>query len=147
MNTLQQAKKLIENYCKHYGIKTIELKRNSRQYPHKLLITKDKHVNTATMRMALGYFIFMHFPIRIKEVADIVGYQDHSCISSQRKTIQNYIETNDEFFIPYYEVLITLAQGLDISMEYKRIYTNVASFMRYESDTEFAEQIKYYENA
>lgn len=147
MNTLQQAKKLIENYCKHYGIKTIELKRNSRQYPHKLLITKDKHVNTATMRMALGYFIFMHFPIRIKEVADIVGYQDHSCISSQRKTIQNYIETNDEFFIPYYEVLITLAQELDISLEYKRIYTNVGPFMRYESDTEFAEQIKYYENA
>ena len=55
MNTLQQAKKLIENYCKHYGIKTIELKRNSRQYPHKLLITKDKHVNTAYLLLLKVY--------------------------------------------------------------------------------------------
>lgn len=148
MNTLEQAKKLVENYCKYYGIKTNELKRNSRTYPHKvIIITKDKHVNTATMRMALGYFIFMHFPIRIKEVADIIGYQDHSCISTQRKRIDNYIETKDSYFMPYYEVLINLAKELDISIKYKRIYTNVANFIRYESDIEFAEQIKYYENA
>jgi len=147
MNTPQQARQLIELYCKQYKIKTSDLKRNNRYYPAKVIVRKDAHVNTSTMRMALAYFIFMHFPLRIKEVAEIVGYNDHSPISSQRKVVENYIQNNDAFFMPYYETLINLANELNISMEYKRMYTNVTPFMRYESDTNFAENIKYYENA
>jgi hypothetical protein len=147
MNTPQKARELIELYCKHYGIKTNNLKRNNRYYPAKVIVKKDAHVNTSTMRMALAYFIFMHFPLRIKEVAEIVGYNDHSPISSQRKVVESYIKNNDVFFMPYYESLINLARELNISMEYKRMYTNVTPFMRYESDTNFAENIKYYENA
>ena len=61
MNTPQQARQLIELYCKYYKLKTSDLKRNNRYYPAKVIVRKDAHVNTSTMRMALAYFIFMHF--------------------------------------------------------------------------------------
>ena len=147
MNTTQQAKKLVENYCEHYGININDLKRRRGGNIAKVILKNENHVNTASMRMALAYFIFMHFPIRIKEIASIVGYTDHSPISSQRSVVDNYIKNDDPFFMPYYLNVLKLANELGISTEYRRMYSTSMPFIRHESNTEFAEQIKYYENA
>lgn len=147
MNTPQQARQLIELYCEHYGIKPEELKRRKSQQPARVMYRKDNYINTAAMRMALGYFIFMHFPMRIIEIAKLVGYTDHSPLSSQRRTIEHYIENKDPYFYHYYEQIVTLAPLVGITMEYKRVHSLRMPFVRHESNTEFAEQIKYYENA
>ncbi len=146
MNTQDQAKQLVEKFCELYGIQPKDLRRKS-MYPFKVLVRNNKYINTASMRMALGYFLFLHFPLRIKEIAVMVGYADHSTLSSQRKTIANYIENNDSYFMPYYGTLFNLATELGISTNYKRACTQSIPFMRYESDTSFLENIKYYENA
>jgi AraC-like DNA-binding protein len=146
MNTINQAKELVEKYCQHYGIQPKNLKRKS-SYPFKVIIKDGTYINTASMRMALGYFLFMHFPLRIKEVAVMVGYADHSTMSSQRVKIAYYIKNNDSYFMPYYDALCNLAKELGVSTEYKRACTQTIPFMRYQSDTSFLENIKYYENA
>jgi hypothetical protein len=146
MNTKEQAKELVQKYCEQYGIQPKDLRRKS-SYPFKVMVKNNQYINTASIRMALGYFLFMHFPLRIKEIAVLVGYADHSPLSGQRKQIACYIENNDSYFMPYYSSLFNLAKDLGISTEYKRACTQSIPFMRYESDSSFLENIKYYENA
>lgn len=146
MNTQEQAKQLVQKYCEQYGIQPKDLKRKS-SYPFKVMVKNNNYINTASMRMALGYFLFLHFPLRIKEIALLVGYTDHSPLSSQRKQIKSYIQNNDGYFMPYYSSLVNLATELGIDTKYQRIPTQTIPFVRYESDTSFLENIKYYENA
>jgi AraC-like DNA-binding protein len=146
MNTHEQAKQLIEKYCELYGIQPKDLRRKS-SHPFKVIVKNDKYINTASMRMALGYFLFLYFPLRIKEIALMVGYTDHSPLSSQRRQIASYIQNNDSYFMPYYGTLFNLATSLGIETEYKRACTQTIPFMRHETDASFLENIKYYENA
>ena len=147
MNTQEKAKQLIQYYCNYYGFEPEKLKRNNKYQPSRVILGEDGYINTSAIRMALGYFIYMHFPMRVIEVAKLVGYTDHSPLSSQRSTIQHYIKTEDPYFYPYYKKLLEFADLLDINTEYKRLTQNYATFVRHETNDEFAEQIKYYENA
>jgi chromosomal replication initiation ATPase DnaA len=147
MNTSDQAKLLVEEVCKEYNITIQDLRKKKTGYPKKVVYRKDNYINIASIRQALSYFIFMHFPMRIVEIATICGYQDHSPMSAQRKTIENYIKVKYPYFYPYYEKLYNIAEKLNISTEYKRVILQYAPFMRHESNNEFAENIKYYENA
>jgi hypothetical protein len=147
MNTSEQAKELIIKYCEHYGINAKDLRPRKSGYPMKVIVKNGNYINIASMRMALGYFLFLHFPLRIKEVALLVGYTDHSPLSSQRKQIKCYIENNDGYFMPYYSSLLNLASEMNIDTKYQRVPTQTIPFMRYESDTSFLENLKYYENA
>lgn len=147
MNTQTKAKQLIEHYCNYYSINPDQLKRKNKSQPARVVMGEGSYVNTSAMRMALGYFIYMHFPMRVIEVAKLVGYTDHSPLSSQRRTVQHYIKTQDPYFYPYYQKLLDIAELMGISTEYKRITHNFATFVRHETNEEFSEQIKYYENA
>jgi hypothetical protein len=89
----------------------------------------------------------MHFPLRIKEVAAMVGYSDHSPLSCQRKTIEYYIKTKDFYFYPYYEKVKEYAKQIGINTEVKRLILHETPFVRYESDIDFLSNLKYYENA
>ena len=105
MNKHEQANKLIEMICEEYGITMKDLKKKKSGFPNRSVKRKGKDVSLASIRQALSYFIFMHFPLRIKEVASMVGYSDHSPLSCQRKTIEYYIKTKDFYFYPYYEIV------------------------------------------
>jgi hypothetical protein len=85
-------------------------------------------VRLAEIRMALSYFLYMHCPLRLTEIAPLVGYKDHSTMSIYRKRIEFYIQTEDQKFFPYYLKVIDIASDLGISMKLKRIlsYTNIA---------------------
>jgi len=146
MNTKEQATQLIKLYCHYYSIQPANLKRKT-SYARKILKKKNLIINTATIRMSLGYFLFMHFPLTIKQIAEMIGYTDHSPISSQRKQITYYINNQDNFFMSYYSVLLSLAKEIGINTEYRRVHSQTIPFVRYESDTQFLENIKYYENA
>ncbi len=91
MNNHIQANKLIEMICEEYGITMKDLKKKKSGFPNRSVSRKGKDVSLASIRQALSYFIFMHFPLRIKEVASMVGYSDHSPLSSQRKCRGNAI--------------------------------------------------------
>jgi len=147
MNTQEKAMQLIEHYCNHYGVAPEKLKRKNKYQPSRVVLSEDGYVNTSAMRMALGYFIYMHFPLRVIQVAQLVGYTDHSPLSCQRKTVQHYIKTQDSYFYPYYKKLLEIAQLMGVNTEYVRLTHNFYTFVRCETNEEFAEQIKYYENA
>lgn len=145
MNNHEQAKQLIEMICEEYGITMSDLKKRRSKYTKKS--SAKIHISVCSIRQALSYFIFMHFPLRIKEIASMVGYSDHSPLSSQRKQIEHYIKTKDFYFYPYYEKVKEYAYILGINTEVKRLILHEAPFVRYESDIDFLSNLKYYENA
>jgi len=121
MNNHEQATQLIEMICEEYGITMKDLKKKKSGFPNRSVSRKGKDVSLASIRQALSYFIFMHFPLRIKEVASMVGYSDHSPLSSQRKTIEYYIKTKDFYFYPYYEKVKEYAKQIGINTDVKRL--------------------------
>ena len=145
MNKHEQAKQLIEMICQEYGITMSDLKKRRSKYTKKS--SAKKHISVCSIRQALSYFIFMHFPLRIKEIASMVGYSDHSPLSSQRKQIEHYIKTKDFYFYPYYEKVKEYAYILGINTEVRRLILHETPFVRYESDLDFLSNLKYYENA
>jgi hypothetical protein len=147
MNNHEQATQLIKKICEDYGITMKDLKKKKSGFPNRSVSRKGKDVSLASIRQALSYFIFMHFPLRIKEVAAMVGYSDHSPLSCQRKTIEYYIKTKDFYFYPYYEKVKEYAKQIGINTEVKRLILHETPFVRYESDIDFLSNLKYYENA
>jgi chromosomal replication initiation ATPase DnaA len=129
MNTKEQAIQLIENTCQHYKIQHSQMTAMSKTNHFKVCKNSEgKLVRLADIRMALSYFLYMYCPLRLTEIAPLVGYKDHSTMSIYRKKIEYYIETEDEIFYPYYLKIIDLASDIGISMKMKRIlsYTNIA---------------------
>ena len=145
MNNHEQATKLIEMICEEYGITMNDLKKRRSKYTKKS--SAKIHISVCSIRQALSYFIFMHFPLRIKEIASMVGYSDHSPLSSQRKQIEHYIKTKDFYFYPYYEKVKEYAELIGINTEVRRLILHETPFVRYESDLDFLSNLKYYENA
>ncbi len=129
MNTKDQAIQLIDKVCEHYKITHNQMTAMSKTNHFKICKNSDNElVRLAEIRMALSYFLYMHCPLRLTEIAPLVGYKDHSTMSIYRKRIEFYIETEDSKFYPYYLKVIDLASDLGISMKLKRIlsYTNIA---------------------
>jgi chromosomal replication initiation ATPase DnaA len=122
MNTKEQAIQLVQAACDFYGI-TLKQLQSLRGRNH-FKICKDDNGNTvriAEIRMALSYFIYQHCPMKLVEIAPLVGYKDHSTMSTYRQRIEHYIETEDPKFYPYYLKVIDLASDLGISMKLSRV--------------------------
>jgi chromosomal replication initiation ATPase DnaA len=129
MNTKDQAIQLIDKVCQFYKIKHEQMTAMSKSNHFKICKNSDGQlVRLAEIRMALSYFLYMHCPLKLTQIAPLVGYKDHSTMSIYRKRIEFYIETEDAQFYPYYLKVIDLASDLGISMKLKRIlsYTNIA---------------------
>jgi hypothetical protein len=144
MNTQQQANILIQMICDEYKITKLDLKKKRSAYTKKY--NQKHYVSISSIRQSLSYFIYIHFPLTITQVAKMVGYSDHSPLSCQRKQIEHYIKTKDLYFFPYYEKVKEYAYLLGISTEYKRMIIQENPFVRYESDVDFISNIKYYKN-
>jgi hypothetical protein len=122
MNTKEQAIQLVQAACDFYGI-TLKQLQSLRGRNH-FKICKDDNGNTvriAEIRMALSYFIYQHCPMKLTEIAPLVGYKDHSTMSTYRMKIEYYIATEDPKFYPYYLKVIDLASDLGISMKLNRV--------------------------
>jgi chromosomal replication initiation ATPase DnaA len=122
MNTKEQAIQLVQAACDFYKI-TLKQLQSLRGRNH-FKICKDDNGNTvriAEIRMALSYFIYQHCPMKLVEIAPLVGYKDHSTMSTYRQRIEHYIETEDPKFYPYYLKVIDLASDLGISMKLSRV--------------------------
>jgi chromosomal replication initiation ATPase DnaA len=122
MNTREQAIQLVQAACDFYGI-TLKQLQSLRGRNH-FKICKDDNGNTvriAEIRMALSYFIYQHCPMKLVEIAPLVGYKDHSTMSTYRQRIEHYIETEDPKFYSYYLKVIDLASDLGISMKLSRV--------------------------
>ncbi len=122
MNTKDQAIQLIDKVCEHYKITHNQMTAMSKTNHFKICKNSDNElVRLAEIRMALSYFLYMHCPLRLTEIAPLVGYKDHSTMSIYRKRIEFYIETEDSKFYPYYLKVIDLASDLEISMRMTRV--------------------------
>jgi len=129
MNTKDQAIQLIDKVCEHYKINHEQMTAMSKSNHFKICKNSDGQlVRLAEIRMALSYFLYMHCPLKLTQIAPLVGYKDHSTMSIYRKRIEFYIQTEDPKFFPYYLKVIDIASELNISMKLKRIlsYTNIA---------------------
>lgn len=122
MNTKNQAMQLIDSVCNHYKITQDQMKAMSKTNHYKICYNSDGElVRLAEIRMALSYFIYQYTPMKLVEIAPLVGYNDHSTMSTYRKRIDYYIQTEDPKFFPYYLKVIDLASDLDISMRLQRV--------------------------
>lgn len=122
MNTRDQAIQLVQATCNYYGITLHHLQQINRKNHFRVWKNEDGvKVRLAEIRMALSYFIYRYCPIKLTEIAPLVGYKDHSTMSTYRKRIEFYIETEDERFYPYYLKIIDLASDLGISMRMIRV--------------------------
>jgi len=122
MNTKEQAFNLVQAVCNYYGI-TLEQLQEIKRRNHWKVIKNDKGeiIRLSEIRMALSYFIYRHCPLRLTEIAPLVGYKDHSTMSIYRSKIEYYIQTEDPRFCPYYLKVIDLASDLEISMRMTRV--------------------------
>lgn len=122
MNTKEQAITLIQKACEHYKISHKQMTAMSGRNHYKVCLNDDGQlVRLAEIRMALSYFLYKHCPLKLVEIAPLVGYKDHSTMSTYRGNIEKYIETEDPKFFPYYLTIIDLASEIGISMKYERV--------------------------
>lgn len=128
MNTIKLADQLVDMTCEHYGIKRVQLSRRHREKPNKAIIIqteeKSKHISTASIRMALSYYLSKYTPIPISILGPLIGYSDHSTVAHSKKKAQSYIDTNDCVFMEYWLIINELGKQLGISTEYLRVSTN-----------------------
>lgn len=117
MNTPEQGLALIKSVCNHYGITDEQLRTESKV----AINQRGELIRLSEIRMALSYFLFKYCPLRLTEIAPLVGYKKHSTISGYRRVVERYIDMEDPHFFPYYIKTIDLASDLDISMRLERI--------------------------
>ena len=101
-----EVKQLIEKYCDIYKIDPIQL--INVPYGGFKKVTQSG-VNTATMRMALAYFIRERFKIPYTVIGVLVGYTNHTTPITNKKKITNYIKHKDRLFYPYWQSLLKIA--------------------------------------
>lgn len=122
MNTKEQAIQLVQATCDFYDITLTQLQSIRGSNHNKICKnSKGEIVQIAQIRMALSYFIYRHCPIKLTEIAPLVGYNDHSTMSTYRKRIEYYIESEDPKFFPYYLKVIDIASDIGISMRLTRV--------------------------
>lgn len=97
---------IIDDYCSEFNVKQDDLK----QRIHKVGRRKVKNgVHISAMRMCLGHYFDITFNLKLIQIAELVGYSDHSVLSGNRKRIKWYLETNDTFFLMHYLPLLQIA--------------------------------------
>jgi chromosomal replication initiation ATPase DnaA len=106
VNDKTQVHNLITRYCRTYGVDPSTLTRNNKLRSPKRVFNG---VHVDYMRISLGKYIYENFGLTLKQVAVLIGYQDHSTISSQREKVNHYIKTKDPYFYPYWETLLKIA--------------------------------------
>lgn len=125
MNTLELADQLVDKTCQHFGIKRVELSRRHRDKPNKMLIiqTEDKsrHISTASIRMALSYYLSVYTPIPVSVLGPLIGYADHSTVVHAKNKAKEYVETSDWVFMEYWLIVNKLAEEIGLSTEYVRV--------------------------
>ena len=100
------AKEIVDKYLEHYGISFYQLNRvYSKNYRAKVY----NGIHLDSIRMALSYYLRREFPLSYPVIRDLVGYKNHSTMCQNRKRIRGYIETNDKYFMPYWDKLLEIA--------------------------------------
>ncbi len=125
MNTINLADQLIDKTCEYFGIKRIQLSRRHKEKPNKTIIIqtndRSRHISTASIRMALSYYLSKYTPIPVSILGPLIGYTDHSTVTHSKKKAQEYIDTNDYVFMEYWLAVNNLGKELGISTEYVRV--------------------------
>jgi chromosomal replication initiation ATPase DnaA len=125
MNTINLADQLVDKTCEYYGIKRIQLSRRHKEKPNKTIIIqtndRSKHISTASIRMALSYYLSKYTPIPVSILGPLIGYTDHSTVTHSKKKAQEYIDTDDCVFMEYWLAVNNLGKELGISTEYVRV--------------------------
>lgn len=141
MNTIEQAYQLVRLVCEEYKISPHNLRKTKNVAKSKQIKKYKKLISLSSIRQSLSYFISMYFPIQKQEIAMIVGYADHTPISSQRNQIEHYIITKDSYFYPYYQIVEKQADKMGIDRSEKK------RFSQYKNKTKIINNLKIYENA
>lgn len=107
MTVREKMLSIIEQYCEMHGIKRETLFEYGKHKGAK----KKRNINgvpVATLRMALAYYLSNNFPVSLTDVAQLIGYADHSTISYNNKKIYFYLKNQDKYFLYFYNPLVEL---------------------------------------
>lgn len=119
-NIVELANKVIDTYCAEMNVdrKSLSMVQN------KKLARVDKNgVSLAFIRQSLAHFLYKRLPIPAKELGLLIGYSDHSMVSLYSRIVENHIEINDQYFMPYYERLVQIAEPIVADLDFERIST------------------------
>lgn len=119
-NIVEIANKVIDTYCVEMNVDRKDLS----MIQYKKLARVDKNgVSLAFIRQSLAHFLYKRLPIPAKELGKLIGYSDHSMVSLYSRIVESHIEINDQYFMPYYERLLQIAEPMVEGMDFVRVST------------------------
>jgi hypothetical protein len=99
--------KIVEDYCAEYNIKPTDLRFRIGNTGRRKVVDG---VHVSAMRMCLGHLFDTTFNLKLIQIAELVGYTDHSVLSGNRKRMRYYIDNQDTFIMMYYLPLLKIAE-------------------------------------
>lgn len=112
------ANEIINLYCNDFGIDKSEL---FSKHNKKLSRVNKDGVNLAFIRQSLAHFLYKKVPLTVTEIGRMIGYSDHSTVCLNSRMVDNHIEIQDPYFMPYYNRLINIATPLVNQFNYERV--------------------------
>ena len=106
-NMREEIIEIADKYCSFFNIARQDLFQKGKHKGGKKKKVVNG-VNVATIRMALGYYLSTYYPVSLTEIAGVIGYNDHSTISTNNQKIFYYIKNQDKYFTYYYNLLLDL---------------------------------------
>ena len=116
MNTKEQAELLIESVCNYYDFDRSLLYKKNGLKPIRLIIKRiDKKkvkIDLSSIKMALSYILTKYTAIPVEVIGPMVGYSDHTTIPYAKRKVENYLEIEDDKFMPYWENINNLIDDI-----------------------------------
>lgn len=117
-NITEKANQIIDLYCKEMNVDRNNLYKNK----HKKLLRIDQNgTSLSFIRQSLAHYLYKRLPINGGELGKMIGYSDHSMVSLYSRIVQNHLEIQDPYFVPYYEKLVKLADPLVQDVDFVRV--------------------------
>ena len=87
----------------------------------KLAKVDNKGKSLSFIRQSLAHFLYKRLPVNTAELGKLIGYADHSMVSLYSRIVENHIEIQDPYFMPYYNRLVELATPMVDPVNFERV--------------------------
>ena len=112
------ANKVIDTYCADMGV---DRKWLSKKRGQKLAKVDNKGKSLSFIRQSLAHFLYKRLPVNTAELGKLIGYADHSMVSLYSRIVENHIEIQDPYFMPYYNRLVEIATPMVDPVNFERV--------------------------
>jgi len=115
---VDKANQIIDLYCEAMNVPRQSLSK----LQYKKLARVDKNgTSLAFIRQSLAHLLYKRLPLNAAELGKLIGYSDHSMVSLYSRIVENHIEIQDPYFMPYYQKLAEIAEPIVSEVNFERI--------------------------